>query len=122
MRLPKIVADKNLASNLIQPYLLEGEHFVWSSPYNTKEKRIATRAGQSLGHLFVTNLRLLFWSDNMLKPHVGVFFEDITDWKSSWMPMKSRGVRFSIGQSRYLFAAGKISVIEAEKIITKLKS
>lgn len=86
--LPKIIQDKEMSASLIAPYLLEGEFYSWDGPYNTKDQILRTRPGQSMGRLYVTNLRLLFWSDDATKPQIGLFYEDIQGWKTSWMPMQ----------------------------------
>ena len=73
--LPKIIQDKQLSGELISPYLLGEEFYSWDGPYNTKDQALRTRPGQSMGRLFVTNTRLLFWSDDSPMPHIGLFYE-----------------------------------------------
>ena len=118
-RLKAIIPNKDVSIALISPYLLEGEHFVWDGPYNTKEFPLATRPGQSMGRLFVTNHRLLFWSDDSSKPHAGLFYEDIQGWKTSWMPMKSRGVIVIVNGRKTIFAANSTAVQNAERYVNK---
>ena len=103
--LPKIVSNKELAAQLISPFLIDGEFYAWDGPYNTKDNVLATRHGQSMGRLFATNLRMLFWSDDFTKPHVGLFYDDIESWKTSWMPLKSRGVIAVVAGKKVIFAA-----------------
>jgi hypothetical protein len=117
--LPKIFTDKSLAPQCLDAYLLEDEHYAWDGPYNTKEMMIATRLGQSMGRLFVTNKRLIFWSDDLPRPHIGVFYSDIDGWKTTWMPLKSRGVYLVTGSRRYLFAANVTAVKTAEKFLQR---
>lgn len=114
-----IIPNKDVSIALVTPYLIEGEHYVWDGPYNTKEIPLATRHGQSMGRLFVTNLRLLFWSDDTAKPHVGLFYDDIQGWKTSWMPMKSRGVIAIVNGRKTLFAANSTAIENAERYIKK---
>jgi hypothetical protein len=76
-RLPKIIPNKEMASELISHFLLDDEFYSWDGPYNTKDPVLATRPGQSMGRLFVTNLRLMFWSDDLQKPHVGLFYDQL---------------------------------------------
>jgi hypothetical protein len=117
--LPKIIQDKEISSSLISPYLFGDEFYSWDGPYNTKDHALRTRPGQSMGRLFVTSTRLLFWSDDTAKPHIGLFYDDIQDWKTSWMPMKSRGVTVFVGGRQVIFAANSTAVANAEKYIKK---
>lgn len=117
--LPKIVTNKEMSAQLIAPYLIEDEFYSWDGPYNTKESVLATRPGQSMGRLFVTNLRLLFWSDDLPKPHVGLFYDDIQGWKTTWMPMKSRGVIAVVAGRKVIFAANSSAVENAERFMKR---
>jgi hypothetical protein len=117
--LKAVIPNKDVSIALLTPYLNTGEHFVWDGPYNTKEIPLATRSGQSMGRLFVTNLRLLFWSDDSPKPHVGLFYTDIQGWKTSWMPMKSRGVIVIVNGRKTIFAANSTAIENAERYIKK---
>jgi len=117
--LPKIVPNKDVSAKLIAPFLTENEFYSWDGPYNTKDLVLVTRPGQSLGRLFVTNLRILFWSDDLPKPHVGLFYEDIQGWKTTWMPMKSRGVIAIVAGRKVIFAANSSAVENAERFMRK---
>jgi hypothetical protein len=118
-RLPKIIPNKDLSAQLISAFLIEGEFYSWDGPYNTKDSVLATRPGQSMGRLFVTNLRILFWSDDSPKPHVGLFYGDIQGWKTSWMPMKSRGVIAIVAGRKVIFAANSTAIENAERFMTR---
>lgn len=117
--LPKVVPNKDVSASLIAPYLLEEEFYSWDGPYNTREKLLATRPGQSMGRLFVTNQRLLFWSDDLPKPHVGLFYGDIQGWKTNWMPLKSRGVTLIVNGRKVIFAANSSAIENAERFINR---
>lgn len=117
--LPKIIQNKEISASLIAPYLIEGEFYSWDGPYNTKDHTLRTRPGQSMGRLYVTNLRLLFWSDDATKPQIGLFYEDIQGWKTSWMPMRSRGVTVFVGGRRVIFAANSTAIENADRFIKK---
>jgi hypothetical protein len=119
--LPKIIPNKDLSLQLISPFLIEDEFYAWDGPYNTKDPVLVTRPGQSMGRLFVTNLRILFWSDDLPKPHVGLFYEDIQGWKTSWMPMKSRGVIVIVNGRKVIFAANSTAVENADRYISGKK-
>jgi hypothetical protein len=114
-RLPKYMPQKNDAMLLIAPYLMDGEKYVWDGVYNTKDPQLSTRYGtaQSMGRVFVTNFRLMFWSDDENKPHIGVFYQDITSWKTNWMPMKSRGVIMHVSGRKVIFAANSTAMEHA---------
>jgi len=118
-RLPKIVSNKDVSAQLISPFFIEDEFYSWDGPYNTKDPVLATRPGQSMGRLFVTNLRILFWSDDATKPHVALFYEDIQGWKTSWMPMKSRGVIAMVAGRKVIFAANSSAVENAERFMKR---
>ena len=115
--LPKVIPNKDVSSQLVSTFLIEGEYYSWDGPYNTKDPVLATRPGQSMGRLFVTNLRFLFWSDDLAKPHVGLFYEDIQGWKTSWMPMKSRGAIVIVNGRKIIFAANSTAIENAERFI-----
>lgn len=117
--LPKVISNKDISAGYIRQYLLDEEFYSWDGPYNTREKIIATRPGQSMGRLFVTNQRLLFWSDDLPKPHVGLFYEDIQGWKTNWMPLKSRGVTVIVNGKKVLFAANSSVIENAERFMNK---
>ena len=117
--LPKIVRDKDVSAQLISPFLIENEFYSWDGPYNTKDPVLVTRSGQSMGRLFVTNIRILFWSDDAVKPHVGIFYEDIQGWKSSWMPMKTRGVIAIVAGRKIIFAANSTTLENAERYMRR---
>jgi hypothetical protein len=68
-----------------------------------------------MGRVFVTNQRLLFWSDDEDKPHIGVLFADIDSWKTSWMPLKSRGIIMYVGGQKFIFAANSTAMEHATR-------
>lgn len=113
--LPKYMQDKRISVVVISPYLNNGEKYIWDGPYNTADPVISTRFDQSQGRLFVTNQRILFWSDDKRKPHVGLYYLDIDDWKSSWMPLKSRGVALIAEGRKVIFVANVNAVKHAEE-------
>ena len=115
--LPKIVPNKEVSAQLISPFLMQDEFYSWDGPYNTKDPVLMTRPGQSMGRIFVTNLRILFWSDDVTKPHVGLFYDDIQGWKTSWMPMKSRGVTVIVAGRKVIFAANSTAIENADRHI-----
>jgi hypothetical protein len=117
--IPKIMSDKDKSAQVINSFLLKNEFYAWDGPYNTKHHILATRPGQSMGRLFVTNNRLLFWSDDLPKPHVGLFYQDIQGWKTSWMPLKSRGVIVIVAGRKVIFAANSTAIDNAERFIKR---
>ena len=115
-RLPKYLPQKDYSSIAINPFLLNGESYIWDGVYNSKGYPISTRQStQSMGRLFVTNLRLIFWSDDFDKPHLAVFYRDIESWKTNWLPMKSRGVAMMVSRNKVLFAANSTAIDLATK-------
>jgi len=120
-RLPKIVTDRAAMIPLISPFLISNEEFLYDGVYNTRDAILSTRYGneQSMGRMVVTNLRLIFWSDDFDKPHIGAFYSDITYWKTNWMPLKSRGVVMNIGGRKVIFAANSNAVETASRFTRK---
>ena len=117
-RLPKYMPNKDDAALLIDNFLMAGEVYVWDGVYNTKDNHLSTRRGtQSMGRVFVTNTRLIFWSDDEDKPHIGVLYNDIESWKTSWMPLKSRGVVMYVGGQKVIFAANSTTMEHATSYI-----
>jgi len=53
----------------------------------------------------------------MPKPHAGLFYEDIEVWRTSWIPLQSRGVCVTTGGQEFLFAAYVTAVLKAETYI-----
>jgi hypothetical protein len=117
--IPKIIPNKDSAARLVQSFLLKEEFYAWDGPYNTKDRVLVTRPGQSMGRLFVTNKRLLFWSDDLPKPHIGLFYSDIQGWKTSWMPMKSRGVTAMVAGRKVIFVANSTAIENADRFIKR---
>ena len=117
-RLPKYMPNKDDAALLIDNFLMAGEVYVWDGVYNTKDNHLSTRRGtQSMGRVFVTNTRLIFWSDDEDKPHIGGLYNDIESWKTSWMPLKSRGVVMYVGGQKVIFAANSTTMEHATSYI-----
>jgi hypothetical protein len=113
-RLPKYMPNKADTAALVDNFLMAGEFYVWDGVYNTKDILLSTRRGtQSMGRVFVTNHRLIFWSDDEDKPHAGVLYNDIESWKTSWMPLKSRGVIMYVGGQKVIFAANSTAMEHA---------
>lgn len=108
------MTNKDDAATLIDNFLMAREVYVWDGVYNTKDNQLSTRVGtQSMGRVFVTNTRLIFWSDDEDKPHIGVLYNDIESWKTSWMPLKSRGVIMYVGGQKVIFAANSTAMEHA---------
>jgi hypothetical protein len=121
-RLPKYMPQKDYAAVIISKFLLNGENYIWDGVYNSKGYPISTRVNtQSMGRLFVTNLRIIFWSDDLDKPHLGVFYSDIDSWKTNWMPMKSRGIAMVVSGNKVLFAANSTAIEFATQEYLRVK-
>jgi hypothetical protein len=108
MLMPHYVAREQteLVESIIKPFLIANEHYVRHGLYNTKDKFISVTNGQSLGRVIVTNLRLIFWPDDYMYPHLAVDFESIYYWESTWM-FNLRGIFFFVEGQRYMFDTHK---------------
>jgi hypothetical protein len=118
--MPHYVAreQKELVASTILPFLQENEVYVTHGLYNTKDRLISVRGGQSLGRLVVTNQRLIFWPDNFAAPHLAVDFESMYDWEIQWM-FRLRGLFFFVDGQRHMFGTHKTA---ASVIINSLGS
>ena len=106
--MPHFVAreQKELVAEVIGPFLEEGEFYVTHGIYNTKDKLISIKSGQSLGRLVVTNMRLIFWPDKYPQPKLAVDFASMYDWEITSM-FNSRGIFFFVEGQRHMFGTHK---------------
>jgi hypothetical protein len=74
-----------------------------------------------LGWLIITNKRILFWSDESIKPHIAVNFEDISACSSNWAIMKQRSVKISVNDKTFKFGTHKNAARLIEKLCKDLK-
>jgi hypothetical protein len=111
--------DENFRKNLIKKYLPDSEIVYLSKAFGSKNLILKHNKCDE-GWLFVTDKRILFWSDNSTKPNVAIDFQDIKKCRTSkWGIMKQRSITIQSDGFPVLFVTHK----EASKLISKaLKS
>jgi len=72
------------------------------------------------GWLFVTNRRILFWSDKSDTPHSAIDFESITKCKSRWAIMKLRSLKIQVDGTTVKFGTRRDAARLIEKLVNDL--
>ena len=109
--LPKYFGSREMSKTAILPHLEDFEIYIWDGVYNTKDARLAySQFGQSLGRLYVTNQRLLFWPDKSTKPYRAVYWLDIEKVNKIRLPLTTNLFGFEILSSdkKAIFATTRI--------------
>jgi hypothetical protein len=72
------------------------------------------------GWLFITNRRILFWSDKSNTPHSAIDFESITECNSRWAIMKMRSVEVQVDGTPVKFGTHRVAARLIEKLVNNL--
>jgi hypothetical protein len=104
--------DPRTAETLLVPYLNQNESYISTAVFNSKNWPIDNNGNGTQGHLFLTNLRLIFWPDGSLKPSVGVELSEISRYQQHWMPMKMRALTIFTSSGPVMFASSKRAISE----------
>ena len=97
---------ENFRKDLISKYLADSEANLMSKAFGSRNPMIMFQ-NCDLGWLIITNKRILFWSDESIKPHIAVNFEDISACSSNWAIMKQRSGRLSGNDQTFEFGPHK---------------
>jgi hypothetical protein len=111
--------DPRVAESLLLPFLVEGESYITKAVFNSKNRPIDMYGHGTQGHLFLTNLRILFWPDGSAKPTLGLELTAISGYQTHWMPMKMRALTVNTQDGSVMFASSKRAI---EEIVAKLAS
>jgi hypothetical protein len=87
--------DENFRKGLVSDFLFDSEIVHLSKVFGSRNQ-ILMFQNCDIGWLFVTNKRILFWSDESKKPHAAIDFENITQCSSRWAIMKMRSVKIKV--------------------------
>ena len=113
--LPKSIKNREMAKRIIGNFLDQYEPLWMYGTYSTSDPEIANQGNESKGILFVTGNRLLFWAETDKKPYKGLFYKDISNWKSSRHSLSNRAVTLLTGGTSVSFIANKEVVNAAER-------
>ena len=111
---------ENFRKDLISKHLTDSETTLMSKVFGSRNPIIMFQ-NCDLGWLIVTNKRILFWSDESIKPHIAINFEDISTCSSRWAIMKQRSVKISIDDKTFKFGTHKNAARLIEKLLKDLK-
>jgi hypothetical protein len=111
---------ENFRKDLISKYLADSEANLMSKAFGSRNPMIMFQ-NCDLGWLIITNKRILFWSDESIKPHIAVNFEDISACSSNWAIMKQRSVKISVNDKTFKFGTHKNAARLIEKLCKDLK-
>jgi hypothetical protein len=111
---------ENFRKDLISKYLADSETTLMSKAFGSRNPMIMFQ-NCDLGWLIITNKRILFWSDESIKPHKAVNFEDISACSSNWAIMKQRSVKISVNDKTFKFGTHKNAARLIEKLCKDLK-
>ena len=111
---------ENFRKDLISKHLTDSETTLMSKAFGSRNPIIMFQ-NCDLGWLIVTNKRILFWSDESIKPHIAINFEDISTCSSRWAIMKQRSVKISIDDKTFKFGTHKNAARLIEKLLKDLK-
>jgi hypothetical protein len=111
---------ENFRKDLISKHLAGSETTLMSKAFGSRNQKIMFQ-NCDLGWLIVTNKRILFWSDESIKPHIAINFEDISTFSSHWAIMRQRSVKISVDDKTFKFGTHKNAAKLIEKLYKDLK-
>ena len=111
---------ENFRKDLVSKYLSDSETTLMSKAFGSRNPTIMFK-NCDLGWLIITNKRILFWSDESIKPHIAINFEDISTCSSHWAIMKQRSVKISVDNKTFKFGTHKNAARLIEKLCKDLK-
>ena len=111
---------ENFRKDLISKHLTDSETALTSKAFGSRNPIIMFK-NCDIGWLIVTNKRILFWSDESIKPHIAIDIEDISTCSSRWAIMKQRSVKISMDDKTFKFDTHKNAARLIEKLFKDLK-
>ena len=111
---------ENFRKDLISKHLTDSETTLMSKAFGSRNPIIMFK-NCDIGWLIVTNKRILFWSDESIKPHIAIDIEDISTCSSRWAIMKQRSVKISMDDKTFKFGTHKNAARLIEKLFKDLK-
>ena len=111
---------ENFRKDLISKHLTDSETALTSKAFGSRNPIIMFK-NCDIGWLIVTNKRILFLSDESIKPHIAIDIEDISTCSSRWAIMKQRSVKISMDDKTFKFGTHKNAARLIEKLFKDLK-
>jgi hypothetical protein len=110
---------EDFRKDLIGNYLTESEIVHTSKVFGSRNP-ILMFQNCDTGWLFITNRRILFWSDKSNTPHSAIDFESITKCNSRWAIMKMRSVKIQVDGTPVKFGTHRVAARLIEKLVNDL--
>jgi len=110
---------EDFRKGLISEFLSDSE-IVYSSKIFGSRNKILMFQNCDTGWLFVTNKRILFWSDKSKKPHIAIDFENIAKCSTRWAIMKMRSVKIKVDGSPFKFGTHRETARLIENLVNDL--
>jgi hypothetical protein len=107
--------DENYRKGLLEAHLEDGELVYSSKAYGSRNPKLMFQNGD-LGWMFVTNKRILFWSDNSRKPHIAIDYKNINSCKIGYAIMRQKSLKIDVDGESIKFGTHK----NAAELIKKL--
>ena len=111
---------EDFRKGLISDLLFDSE-IVYSSKIFGSRNPILMFQNCDTGWLFVTNKRILFWSDKSMRPHTAIDFKNITKCGSRWAIMKMRSVKINVDGAQVKFGTQRDTAKLIENLVNNLK-
>ena len=111
---------ENFRKDLISKHLSDSETTLMSKAFGSRNPKIMFQ-NCDLGWLIITNKRILFWSDESIKPHIAINFEDISTCSSRWAIMRQRSLKINVDDKAFKFGTHKNAARLIEKLYKDLK-
>ena len=111
---------EDFRKNLISNFLIESEIVHTSKVFGSRNP-ILMFQNCDTGWLFVTNTRILFWSDKSDTPHSAIDFASITKCSSRWAIMRLRSVKIQVDGTPVKFGTQRDAARLIEKLVYDFK-
>jgi hypothetical protein len=108
--------NENSRKSLLKTFLDKDEMIYCSKAFGSRNPKLMFQS-TDLGWMFVTNRRLLFWSDNSKKPHAAINYKDMNSCKISYAIMRQRVVKINSDGNIIKFGTHKFAAKLIKKII-----
>lgn len=108
--------DENFRKGLLDEHLDEGEKIYSSKAFGSRNRKLMFQNGD-LGWMFVTNKRIIFWSDNSKKPHIAINYEDINFCKIGYAIMGQKSLKIKVNGETIKFGTHRFAAELINKFV-----
>jgi Bacterial PH domain len=108
--------DENFRKGFLEAHLDDGEIIYSSKAYGSRNSRLMFQNGD-LGWVFVTDKRILFWSDNSRKPHIAIDYKSIVSCKIGYAIMRQKSVKIEVDGETIKFGIHKYAAELIKKLV-----